>query len=295
MSTVVVDANDIQAQVSAAADAARPMETAEPEAEQGTPEAKSEPKAEPKSEAQPELTEKERIAEAKVQARLAEITRQKHEAQREAEHYKKLHEQAKQAQAQQAPETPAGPPKPDEYPTYDDYIEALTEYKADQLIARRLKERDENARIEAQRREAYAQQDVKLKAWTEREKQVLTTLPDYQEVMQAAENIDIPHHLVQIIFESDIGPQVAYHLAKNPELTGEISALDPLSAARAIGRLERQLQSETPPPPNPVPSAPPPLPKLRGATGVRVEKHPDDMTQAEFNAWREKKLERARG
>lgn len=289
MSTpIVVDASDIQAQVNAAADAARPVEAVEPDATPATPEPAAEPQP-AKEDAAPALSDKERIAQEKVEARLAEITRQKHEAQREAEHYKKLHEQAKQAQEQreQNANTPQ-PPKPDEYPTYDDYIEALTEYKADALIQKRLNERDAQQRDEVQRREAHAQQDAALKAWTAREEKVLSTLPDYKDVMKAAENIEIPHHLVQIIFQSDIGPQVAYHLAKNPDLTGEISALDPLSAARAIGRLERQLQDDHTDKPTPVPSAPHPLPKLRGASGARVEKHPDDMNQREFNAWRAK-------
>ena len=58
---------------------------------------------------------------------------------------------------------------------------------------------------------------------------------------------------------SDIGPDVAYHLGKNPKEAARIAKMPPLLQAREIGKIEATL-SANPPQPTPKPSnAPPPI------------------------------------
>lgn len=64
----------------------------------------------------------------------------------------------------------------------------------------------------------------------------------------------------QLIVASDIGPQILYHLLKNPDKAARIVRSSPIQQAAAIGRLEVELkapaprartQSQAPPPPEP--------------------------------------------
>jgi len=59
----------------------------------------------------------------------------------------------------------------------------------------------------------------------------------------------------ELVTDSDVGPQLTYHLAKNPALANRINALSPLQAAKEIGKLEDALSR----PPNRTTKAPPPL------------------------------------
>ncbi len=45
----------------------------------------------------------------------------------------------------------------------------------------------------------------------------------------------------ELIVESDVGPQLTYHLAKNPAIANKLNALPPLQAAKEIARLEDTL------------------------------------------------------
>jgi preprotein translocase subunit SecA len=62
--------------------------------------------------------------------------------------------------------------------------------------------------------------------------------------------------LTDAILTSDRGPEVAYHLAKNPALAERLNRLSPIAAAREIGRIEAALEKSSPgttrkPPPAP--------------------------------------------
>lgn len=45
----------------------------------------------------------------------------------------------------------------------------------------------------------------------------------------------------ELVMESDVGPQLTYHLAKNPSVANKVNALPPLQAAKEIARLEDTL------------------------------------------------------
>lgn len=77
------------------------------------------------------------------------------------------------------------------------------------------------------------------------------------------------------------GPEIAYHLGRNPELAARIARLDPLSAARELGRVEADLTAT---PRRSVTSAPPPLRPL--GAGETPRRDPDAMTYREYRAWR---------
>lgn len=94
-----------------------------------------------------------------------------------------------------------------------------------------------------------------------------------------------------LVMDSDVGPQLTYHLAKNPALANKLNGLTPLQAAKEIGRLEDALSKLS----TKTTKAPPPARPLNGGAGPAIDPRtgPDDM--AAFATWLNKSLESRRG
>ena len=71
-------------------------------------------------------------------------------------------------------------------------------------------------------------------------------LPDWQEVMDAAKEDQIfpPQDVVNFIIESELGPKIAYHLAKNPQEIDRLEKLSPTRRAAELGKLEDKLDTK---------------------------------------------------
>lgn len=88
---------------------------------------------------------------------------------------------------------------------------------------------------------------------------------------------------------SEIGPEIAYHLAKNPEVASEISTLSDRETVRRMTLLESSIKSEKAKKGESVSKAPPPPPKLpKGEEGL--DKDPANMSDSEFAKWRRKQI-----
>lgn len=88
----------------------------------------------------------------------------------------------------------------------------------------------------------------------------------------------------ELVTDSDVGPQLAYYLAKNPKLANSINSLSPLQAAKEIGKLEDSLSK----PSSKATKAPAPLSSLKGGAGPTIDPKtgPDDMEA--FASWLKK-------
>lgn len=95
----------------------------------------------------------------------------------------------------------------------------------------------------------------------------------------------------ELVTESDLGPQLTYHLAKHPSIANKLNALPPLQAAKEIARLEDTLSKASPK----ATKAPAPLAVLNGGAGPAIDPKtgPDDM-QA-FATWLKKDQQARRG
>lgn len=69
-------------------------------------------------------------------------------------------------------------------------------------------------------------------------------MPDFDEVWN--DDVPISREAVPILARSEIGPKIAYHLAKNPRQARDIAKMSPADQAYELGRLEARLS--TPPP-----------------------------------------------
>ncbi len=188
------------------------------------------------------------------------------------------------------PEKGADAPKPEDFKTVAEYADALTDY----LLEKKLAAREAKSRETSQ---AQAIQNAQ-QAFGERVAAVAKDIPDYYEVVEAAD-VEVPPHVVAHIVESgDSGVRLGYYLAKHPEVLDRIKKLSPIRAIAELGKLETQIDKQ-PEPAKPaaaasasVSRAPAPIAPLEGKS-TPVAKDPSQMTFQELRAYRQ--AERAAG
>lgn len=208
-----------------------PEDTASPE--QATPEVETKPEAE-KTFTQAELDEI-------LAKRLAKAERK---AQREADRRiaDALKQPPKEPQ-QQTTEKPSAEQFKNTDGTYDSerYIEAVAEWKAKQIVQDTLNSR-EKAEREAKQRQQVEQ---RTQAWQEAEDSARDKYEDFDEVAYNP-RLPISDAMAEAIQTSEVGPDLAYYLGKNPEEASRIAKLSPFIAAKELGKLEVKLSSAPP-------------------------------------------------
>lgn len=95
-------------------------------------------------------------------------------------------------------------------------------------------------------------------------------------------NVPITPAMAEIIRDSDVGPDLAYHLGKNLTEAARIAALPQARQAAELGRLEERITA-----PKALPKQPPAPVEPVNAIASGGQKAPEEMTMAEFKAWRE--------
>jgi hypothetical protein len=221
-----------------------------------------------------------------VHNRIGELTKEKHEARREAEALQRerdyWREQAMRSgkTEQEAPtkaEEPTGEPTREQF-DFDDaqYMRAWYKWQRGQ----------EQAEESKRKQEEETQQ--KWRKFAEREQAFAAEHPDYEQVAKYEATITQP--MAEAIIESDEAPAIAYYLGKNPEEASAIAQMSPLAAARAIGRIEAKLSAKPSVQPvipaKTVTKAPEPITTLSGSPAVPVSY--EEMSMAEYDAARRK-------
>lgn len=224
-----------------------------------------------------------------VGKRIDELTRLRRDAERDRDYWRDF---ALRQQPQSQTTPPAETKTPAAIPTLAEFEYDETKYQAALLqYTESVAERKVEAVLKAERdRQA---QEATQKTWRQRESEFKAKTPDYESIAYYA---PISNEVASLIVKSDIGPELAYHLGKNPEIAENISKLPQVEAAKEIGRLEATLsfkrETAAKPAPKPVVSqAPPPPPKLEAAE-PEVSRDPDAMSVDEWLKWRNKQLNR---
>lgn len=227
---VVASTTDTEEAVKAAA-AGKPPEPEESKA--APPEPKEAPKEKPveaKVEGEEAPEEKGR-PKGNFQKRIDKLTAEKYRLSDELGVLRAKLETATKPAEEAAAAEPARP-KPEDYEDSEKYLEALADWKTE-LKVKELKEKDAQEAIQQQMRKTF---DAHL----ERTRKFREEHDDYDEVAADA-NIPIPKAVEFAIIELDNGPEVAYHLAKNPELAEKLAGMSDLAAVMEIGRLSASL------------------------------------------------------
>ena len=117
------------------------------------------------------------------------------------------------------------PIAPTDFSSNEEYVEALAERKAEQLIAHREQARE---------------QDAVLEAYHDKEEEARGRYDDFEQVAYNPK-LPITDVMAQAIQGSDIGPDIAYHLGSNPKEAARIAKLSPVLQAKEIGKIEVNL------------------------------------------------------
>jgi hypothetical protein len=212
-----------------------PVETVAEKSEPEQPD-QSEPEAEAEAK-----QEGERKQNPKLERRFSEITKQREEARKEAQQEREAR-QALEARlaALESQKTPkVNPidekPQPSQFSDAFEYAEALAEYTADKRIA-------EMKQQEAQAREAAERQKV-IQSWAQKVESAKAALPDFDQIV-ASSDVVVNDDIRDAILESEVGPQILYHLAENEEVGKKIAGMSPKAALREIGKLEARFEAK---------------------------------------------------
>lgn len=179
---------------------------------------------------------------------------------------------------QQATEQPNARPQLDQFKSYDEYVEALTDWKTDQKLEAREKAREEKAR----------NQSVDSKA-TERNARVAERLmedakdvEDFEEVMETitARNFPISEAMRDYLEEAERPALMAQWLADNRDRAKQIYSMNSAAAVRELDKVAASFA----PKPARTSSAPPPVPTVGGRSVTTRD--PKDMDMTEYaSAW----------
>ena len=201
----------------------------------------------------------------KLQQKVAELEMERR--------YAAMQQQAQQPQQQQRPAN--AEPKQEEFADYEQYDNARIEYRVAQALNAREKQMQ-------QQREQQQEQE-KEQGWRQRVGQFRNEVQDFDDVLGNVDHIEIPRPLQTAIMEDEMGPRLAYELARQPEVFEKIARQPSLLAGvKALGEFKASLTAKAAPPRKPVSNAPEPIrPVANGANGT-VHKSLDQLPLADY-------------
>ena len=223
----------------------------------------------------------------KLERRFSEITKQREEARKEAQQERQAREalEARLAvlEKQPAPQAPKvdEEPQPSQFNDAFEYAKALAEFTADKRIG-------EMRRQDAEAKEAVERQKV-IETWASKVQSAKASMPDFDEIV-ASSDVVVNDDIRDAILESDVGPQILYHLAENDEIAKKIAGLNPKQALREIGKLEARFEAKetkSQAAPNVRSKAPAPINPLRGSNPADVPMSANGEWHGTFQAWKE--------
>lgn len=227
----------------------------------------AEESADPADAAEEEKPKKRRSS----QKRINQITREKHNAEREAA---TLRQQLEALQARQAP---AVAPKQEDFQTIEEFDAARIKFHAAETVRDELKALSGTV----QQQQQQAVQDAVDADWTVQVEDARAKYDDFDEVVLDPNNTYFTPAMHRALATDENGADIAYHIASHPKLVREISALDDVGAVLRIGRLSAQLAASS----KPKLTAAPTPPKQAKGGGVTPQKNPSKMSQKEFEKW----------
>ena len=234
-----------------------------------------------------------------IQQRISQVVAERNEARERAKverernavlerRVDEMMEMVMSRQAAEAPQpvaTPQQPPMREQFEDDAAYWQAANKYVAAIASA--------EARAESARMSEAQQAAVREQSFREREAEFAAQQADYYEVAHRP-NVPFTGQIAELIKTSDVGPELAYHLAKNRDAVTKLASLPPVTMARELGRIEARILAAKEAPKSPA-KAPPPAPPPKLAAGdADVGKPMSQWTDAEFKRWREREIAKRR-
>ena len=215
-----------------------------------------------------------------VEERIGKVTKSRYQAEAERDLYKKRVEELESRGTNQLEKqvTVFNEAEPQEtaYENYSDYVKALSSWQF-------RKEKVETDALTAHQREQNRLDELERGFYEKvRESKIELEHPDFHDKIKL---VSLAHGLSDTVLASDKAPELALHLANNPEIIRELNSQSPLVAAKKLGIIEAKLSSKVKT--KTTSSAPDPLNTVDTDTNVTTEQNPKDI-----NAWMAKRKER---
>jgi len=218
---------------------------------------------------------------SRAEERIHALTREKYEAQKQAEAYQRqLAEVQRYFQQQQMTQNVG-----DDLPSLADFNYDESAYK--QAIGQWNQKQIE--RYQANLQQSWQQQQAQQAQMAEAQK-LQTAMSKgqekYPDFVSAVTDPNLPPlrevnpAAFQAVMDSDAGVDVAYYLAKNPSEVYALASMTPVQAIKRVAQIEAQLNNK------PVTSRQPPKPPSRVSGNSEAVKDPSKMTTSEWMAWR---------
>lgn len=183
--------------------------------------------------------------------RIKELTRKRREAERRAERA-----EAKLRQSQEA---------------------NLDDLDWEDQIAERTLRRNRQEQVDNEREAA---KELAMEAFAASEGLARTKYADYDAVTRNP-SLPITESIIEVVADEENGPDVLYHLGKNPQLAAEIARMPVARQARELGKLAAQVSA-----PKASPKQPPKPVKPVNGMAAGGTKDPNKMSMAEYVAFR---------
>ena len=265
------------------------------ETPESEPTVDAEGESEHDTEAEGKATE-ERKQNPKLEKRFSELTKARKQAEenaakalaeKEALEARLKEYEERIAPQQKTAEDPIGAePRADQFDDAFEYAKALAEWSAEKALYER-DQQEANRKLEEERQKV-------IKTWSEKLEKAKPNLPDFDDIL-ASTQVVVSNEVRDAIVESDVGPEILYHLASlDGEEAEKFQNLPLTKALREIGKLEarfeKQAIAEEKPVSKPVvqkSKAPAPLSPIK-ATGSAMETPigSDGEFHGSFQAWK---------
>jgi hypothetical protein len=154
----------------------------------------------------------------------------------------------------------------DDFTDYGDFVKASVDHQVKQAVRLMQSEAKQVQTVQERTQKFFSSAETFKKE-----------TPDFDTLITSPTFVQ-SESVVEAILHSTKGPQIAYFLAKNPEITSRLNQLSPFEVALEIGRMEERL---TPPTPKVITQAPKPLQNVSGGNEV-VTKELEKMNMDEY-------------
>lgn len=247
-----------------AVDEALPVESVAPE-EPATSESEV-PKPEP---------DKPRRNRRSYQERIAQLTAQARQAERERDELKAS-----------ITKPDDKPPKREDFADYEEWLEAKAVHAAARIAEKKLSEAEQRSREQFDRAHAEQQQAAYHEARETLMERGSEVYEDFDDVV-LDESLAITQVMADGLLLSEKGHELWYHLGKNPEVAEKIAGMPPAKQLMAIGKLEASLSGkQTSSAPKPTTTVQP-----RGATNNALS---DNLSLKEWMKRRNEEVRKSR-
>ncbi len=142
---------------------------------------------------------------------------------------------AKPAPPPPLPTFDAPKPKLEDFDSIETFTEALSDWKADE----RDFKREQGKQVERQQNE----RKQVLDRWNSGQAESKKAHADYDQALESVSDVQLSAAHQTILLESEHGAELAYALAKDRKRLEAFAAMNPLAAAREIGKLESAIAS----------------------------------------------------